>query len=345
MYPEDFNPPPLENLSAPPSRSNLQGNGVSFALQHAVAMNAVPVTTMYGNTAPLLPGAWQTPPEYAFMAHAWQVDSNVQTSLACPQWIPVSHDVSQYQMWQSTSTFGSEMPYRTQNLSPEIKTNDGLAVPLSLPDYQSAYNPFNSVDNALYNNRAGPAWMAMYQPFLPGSRETLVATSPADLLNPTQLPWNEATPALSQTSETDSTCSPNRDDVLSPGSSEGYGAYNVYNHLRPSKTPCQSFSVTSDETVTPSFGSGATPLALVASLFDNQSCLFSEIASSCVPTDDLGVPQEEDLQEAAVQPGVAPAYSHGKGETKLLAQKRTREEVRSEQPSTKPSLDFCSLSM
>lgn len=175
--------------------------------------------------------------------------------------------------------------------------------------------------------------------------DTLIATSPAGLFKPTQLPWNEATPALSQTSETDSTCSPIRDYVLSPGLSAGYGAYNMSNHAGSSKVPGRSFSVASDDTVTPSFNSGATPLALVAPLSDIESCLFSEIAPTCVEPEDLVVAQEDDLQEAPIRPGVTSAPSHGKDGRKFLAQKRTHEEVRSEQPSTKTSVDFYSLSI
>jgi hypothetical protein len=225
------------------------------------------------------------------------------------------------------------MPY-----TPELDTNNGLAFPLSLPGNHSAYNPFNAVNNSVYYSRPGPASPGMYKPFSGGSMETLVATSPADLFKLPQMPWNEATPALSQTSETNSTCSPSMDYVLSPGSSAGYGAYNIINHAGSRKMKGRSFSVASDDTVTPSFNSGATPLALVAPLSEIESCLFGETAPACVKTEDLLVDLVDSVAPTAVIEEARAPLQEGEGRTRS-ARKRTYNEVRTLNSSMKISAD------
>lgn len=261
------------------------------------------------------------------MAHAWPIDSNVKTSLGYSQEIPVSHSASQYQMWPCTSTFGSDMPYSRQTTASELNLRNGLAFPLSPPDHYNPYNTFKSVANDLYYNRCRPASMSMYKPCSAGSMDTLVATSPADVFNPTELPWTEANPCLAQNSGTDSTCSPNHDYVLSPESSAGFDAYNMFNHDAPSKMPSRSFSVASDDTVTPSLNSGAAPLALVAPLSDIESCLFGEIAPTHVKTEDLVVDLVDSAAPIAIAEEARAPLQEGEGR-KHLGKKRTHDEVR-----------------
>lgn len=337
VYPEDFKPPCIGDLSAPPSRSTTHANGAGApsSFRGPVAINTIPAAVeKEREMSTFQAGSWHAPLQGALVSNTCFADVNMQTCLPYSTGVPLGSDVSHFQSWQGTMDFRSNVPHSNFANATELNISNVGAFHHSLPGNHPSSNAFSFADNTLNYNRPYPSGMSMYKPFSAGSMDTLVATSPVDVFDSKQLLWTGAPPAIMQNFGPFSCIPPNQDYSLSPGSSATFDVHDKLNYARSSNKPTRSFSIASDETVTASFDSGATPLALVAPLSDIESCLLGEVAlPPCEDSDDLVA----DLVNGTNDAGAPLQESHP---ARQSGQKRTHAEVRRPTHIIKVSLDL-----
>lgn len=218
---------------------------------------------------------------------AWYGDNNINGIVDYQMEMLAGPSQSHFQpTWQNASTAYSGMPYHGGFADPQLEP---LAFSASPFPYFGSHDPYGAIkvdNNALCSNQFAEMNLGQCKPFATGITETLISTSPTNLFHSGHMLYTESTPPLTQHSRVNSLCTPNEEYALTPTSSTASNIYYQYGVAGPSKARARSLSAASADTITASFDSCMTPLALVAPLPDAEDCLSSEVSPTSADAKD-----------------------------------------------------------